>query len=424
MKMDSFLSFYNKIKDFIPFFTTIIVFLIIFLREFFGDRIKIYLVMTFGALFVILTNSISLYDAFKAIDFEVITFLASIFVVGESLFESGFLYSLSYRIFSRAKNLKSLLFLYIMTMGVLSYFFMNDTIAIVGTFLAIYLSKKFTIDAESLLLTLAYSVTLGSVSSPIGNPQNLVIASKIKDVSPFVPFTKYLFIPTLLNLFILYYTIKIAFKKRIDFDREIFFEKENFVKNRNFKISLLSVLLLIIMILLKLVFPLIFKNLKMPLFVIPIPSSILILFFNQKRKHILKNLDYKTLIFFISMFILMKSLYLKEKPDFLFNFENIKISMNFIFSSSIVLSQFISNVPFVILFLETFKHLDHRLLMALAAGSTIAGNIFLLGAASNIIILQTAEKKGFKLKILEFSKIGIPLTIFNVLVYILFFYVF
>ena len=124
------------------------------------------------------------------------------------------------------------------------------------------------------------------------------------------------------------------------------------------------------------------------------------------------------------MFVLMKSLYLKGKPDFLFNFENIKISLNFIFSSSIILSQLISNVPFVILFLETFKNLDQRLLMALAAGSTIAGNIFLLGAASNIIILQTAEKKGSSLKIIDFSKLGIPLTIINVLVYLFFFYIF
>ncbi|MEO0288063.1 MAG: SLC13 family permease [candidate division WOR-3 bacterium] len=422
--MDSFLSLYNKTKDFIPFLTTIVVFLIIFLREFFGDRIKIYFVMFSGAMFVILTKSISLYDSFKAIDFEVIIFLASIFVVGESLFESGFLYSLSYRIFSRARNVDSLLFLFIMTMGTLSYFFMNDTIAIVGTFLAIYLSKKFSIDTESLLLTLAYSVTLGSVSSPIGNPQNLVIASRINEVSPFVIFTRYLFLPTIFNLFILYFTMKIAFRKKIDFTRTISFEQEKYVINRNFKISFLSVLLLILMILLKVVLPLIFKNIRIPLFVIPIPSSLLILFFNQKRKHILKNLDYKTLIFFISMFILMKSLYLKEKPDFLFNFENIKISLNFIFSSSIVLSQLISNVPFVILFLETFKNLDNQLLMALAAGSTIAGNIFLLGAASNIIILQTAEKKGIRLKILEFSKIGIPLTFLNILIYVLFFYIF
>ncbi len=32
--------------------------------------------------------------------------------------------------------------------------------------------------------------------------------------------------------------------------------------------------------------------------------------------------------------------------------------------------------------------------MALAAGSTLAGNLFILGAASNVIIIQNAEKQG------------------------------
>ena len=55
-----------------------------------------------------------------------------------------------------------------------------------------------------------------------------------------------------------------------------------------------------------------------------------------------------------------------------------------------------------------------------AAGSTIAGNLFILGAASNIIIIQNAEKKtGDTITFLEFAKIGIPLTLLNVLVYYL-----
>ena len=33
-------------------------------------------------------------------------------------------------------------------------------------------------------------------------------------------------------------------------------------------------------------------------------------------------------------------------------------------------------------------------LLALAAGSTIAGNLSIFGAASNIIIIQNAEKRG------------------------------
>jgi Na+/H+ antiporter NhaD/arsenite permease-like protein len=57
-------------------------------------------------------------------------------------------------------------------------------------------------------------------------------------------------------------------------------------------------------------------------------------------------------------------------------------------------------------------------LMALAAGSTIAGNMFILGAASNIIIIQNAEKKAKEtITFWEFARVGVPLTVLNALVY-------
>ena len=54
-------------------------------------------------------------------------------------------------------------------------------------------------------------------------------------------------------------------------------------------------------------------------------------------------------------------------------------------------------------------------LVALAAGSTLAGNLFIMGAASNVIIIQKAEKiSGETLGFFEFAKIGLPLTLINV----------
>ena len=56
-------------------------------------------------------------------------------------------------------------------------------------------------------------------------------------------------------------------------------------------------------------------------------------------------------------------------------------------------------------------------LMALAAGSTIAGNLTILGAASNVIIIQNAEKSGETLTFFEFARVGVPLTIIQVGIY-------
>lgn len=58
--------------------------------------------------------------------------------------------------------------------------------------------------------------------------------------------------------------------------------------------------------------------------------------------------------------------------------------------------------------------------MALAAGSTIAGNLLILGAASNVIIIQNAEKEGKTLSFVEFSKIGILITLLDAITYFIF----
>ncbi|NCN65074.1 MAG: hypothetical protein GW779_02905 [Candidatus Altiarchaeum hamiconexum] len=92
---------------------------------------------------------------------------------------------------------------------------------------------------------------------------------------------------------------------------------------------------------------------------------------------------------------------------------------------SVALSQFISNVPPVALYLPLFGSGTDAQITALSAGSTIAGNLSVLGAASNVIIIQNAEKRNrnrnITLTFFEFARIGVPMTIINVVVYFLFF---
>jgi Na+/H+ antiporter NhaD/arsenite permease-like protein len=95
-------------------------------------------------------------------------------------------------------------------------------------------------------------------------------------------------------------------------------------------------------------------------------------------------------------------------------------SLALILGVSVLLSQLISNVPMVALYLPMLlaAGAGGTQLVALAAGSTIAGNLTILGAASNVIIIQNAERKGGEtLTFWEFARIGVPLTAVNVLVY-------
>lgn len=98
-------------------------------------------------------------------------------------------------------------------------------------------------------------------------------------------------------------------------------------------------------------------------------------------------------------------------------------SIDAIFLISVIISQLISNVPLVALYLPLLIQagISAKGMMALAAGSTIAGNLLVMGAASNVIIIQNAEKRASEgLTFFEFARIGIPLTLINVFVYWLF----
>ncbi len=59
-------------------------------------------------------------------------------------------------------------------------------------------------------------------------------------------------------------------------------------------------------------------------------------------------------------------------------------------------------------------------LLPLAVGSTIAGNLMILAAASDVIIIQRAEQEGYTLSFRTFTWIGVPLTILQTLVYALY----
>ena len=124
------------------------------------------------------------------------------------------------------------------------------------------------------------------------------------------------------------------------------------------------------------------------------------------------------------MFILMQSVWDSGFFQSIISSTRLNLtSRGMILTVSVLLSQLISNVPLVALYLPMLMQLgvSTKELVALAAGSTIAGNLTILGAASNVIIIQNAEDKtGDTLTFVEFIKIGIPLTIVNLIVYWLF----
>jgi Na+/H+ antiporter NhaD/arsenite permease-like protein len=143
-----------------------------------------------------------------------------------------------------------------------------------------------------------------------------------------------------------------------------------------------------------------------------------ILLFSEKRGELVRGIDWHTLVFFAAMFLLIASVW---QTGFFQSFVDggVLSSVPMLLAASVLISQFVSNVPFVALFQPMIQQAGGSTaqLMVLAAGSTIEGNLTILGAASNIIIIQNAEKRGKTLTFLEFARVGVPLTVIQVAVY-------
>ena len=65
---------------------------------------------------------------------------------------------------------------------------MNNTLAIIGTPLLLLVARKYAINPKVLVLTLAVAVTIGSVMSPLGNPQNFLIVTQANLDNSFITF--------------------------------------------------------------------------------------------------------------------------------------------------------------------------------------------------------------------------------------------
>ena len=407
----------------IPIIVVALVFVLIIIRRIGKFRLQIWQIMLAGAVVVLATLQIPPLAALKAINMDVMFFLFGMFIVGEALVVSGYLSYLSYRLFRRAKSLDSLVLIILFGMGLTAAFLMNDTLAIIGTPVVILLARKAETSPKILLLALAFAVTIGIVTSPIGNPQNLLIAVNGNVPNPFITFFRYLFLPTLINLLFAYFLLRLFYRKQ--FDHKTFTDNPEPIQDPKLaQLSRISLVLLVVLVLAKIFTVFAGLEIDFRLTYIALAAALPVILFSRQRFTIIRKIDWATLIFFAAMFILMESVWNSGVFQNIINSTNLNLtSLPAIMSISVILSQLISNVPLVALYLPMLMNMGvtNSGLMALAAGSTIAGNLTILGAASNVIIIQNAEQKsGETLTFWEFIRIGMPLTVINVFVYWLF----
>jgi Na+/H+ antiporter NhaD/arsenite permease-like protein len=404
----------------IPVCVLAVVFTAIAVRQVGAVRLQIWQIMLSGAAVVLLTGNISPSDALHAIDIDIMLFLFGMFVLGQALEASGYLAHLAYHLFRKAKSTETLLFFVVVGFGLLSALLMNDTIAVIGTPLMLLLARQHGITPKPLLLALAFAVTTGSVMSPIGNPQNLLIALNGNIPNPFFSFGCYLLLPTLLNLLVTVLFLQWFYPGHFG-KQEIELVREQIIDHDLARLARYGLFIVAGLALLKMALGAADCGISFPLTWIALLGMLPVVLFSPKRGAVLRAIDWQTLGFFASMFVLMQSVWQSGFFQGLLVKSGMEItSIPAILTVSITLSQLISNVPLVALYMPVLMEsgVPLKALIALAAGSTIAGNMLILGAASNVIVLQNAENRGADaITFFEFARIGIPLTAIHTLVY-------
>ena len=186
--------------------------------------------MSIGAILVLGFGIIPIESALKSINFQVIVFLFGMFSITSALERSGVINHIVGTILSRIKNVEYIILVIVCMSGFLAAFVVNHTEAILLIPFAISISNQLRVKPSIVLISIAIGIITGSAMTPIGSPQNILIASQSGIALPFLTFLSILGPPTIKNLFLSGLVLHLYYKKDI-------VTKEQYTKNDDKHIS-------------------------------------------------------------------------------------------------------------------------------------------------------------------------------------------
>lgn len=149
----------------------------------------------------------------------------------------------------------------------------------------------------------------------------------------------------------------------------------------------------------------------------------------KNAKEILKKVDYKTLLFFIGLFVVVGGLeetgVLKVLAGLIGKASggNVKIMVAIIIWVSAIASAFIDNIPFAATMIPVISNLsatlgvDLSLLSwTLAMGTDIGGSATPIGASANVVGIATAAKEGHIIRWGQYCKVMVPATVIVIVI--------
>ena len=365
------------------------------------DRAGIALV---GAGLMVASGTLSLEDAYKAVDLDTITLLLGMMIVVANLRLSGFFAVANAWVMARARRPLILLGAVVAISGVFSAFLVNDAICLVLAPLVLELTVALGRRPVPYLLAVAMASNVGSTATITGNPQNMLIGS-----FSHITYTKFaLALGPVALLGLIATAALIALFHRAEFSGAARLEAPPPTVDANRALVVRALLATLIMIVL-------FFAGVVPAKAAIIMGGLLLLTRRLKSRRVYAEIDWSLLLMFAGLFVIVAGAqHALLGPDVIAALGRFHLDQVFALSTvTAALSNVVSNVPAVLMlkpFVDALKDHDTAWLV-IAMASTLAGNLTVLGSIANLIVVQRAAASGVAIGFWDHFRVGAPLTI-------------
>ncbi len=360
----------------------------------------------------------------KGINWATIIFIAGMMVMVEGMAKAGFFRWLCMKIAFLVKCKTIPVFITFMIMSaVLSMFIDSITVIMFLAAVTIELSQLLKFNPVPMILSEIFCANLGGSATMCGDPPNIIVGTSLG--YSFGDFLKNTGLVAGISLIVSIIFFYIVFKKELvtDSDKEIDMSKfpkpsEAITSKRDFIVSTVifgcAVVLLVTHSMTHLTVA------TIGLFI----ALITIIAFAKDAIELLKKVDYKTLLFFIGLFIVVGGLeetgILEIIADFIEKISggDAKLMIVIILWVSAFASAFVDNIPFAATMVPVIQSLAQTsgvalptLAWTLSIGTDIGGSATPIGASANVVGTSVAAKNGYPIGWGKYCKKLAPATI-------------
>jgi Na+/H+ antiporter NhaD/arsenite permease-like protein len=345
-------------------------------------------------------------DISQFLDLNTLILLFGMMIINANLQLAGFFNVAGSAILRYTHTPRGLLALEIILAGFLSALFLNDTICLMLTPLILDVTLTAKRNPIPYLIALATAANIGSVATLTGNPQNMIIG--IASGISYAHFALALAPIALLGLGGVWLVLIWLYPDEFHTGH---FDLGEIESPRVYRPLLIKSMIVSGGLLIGFIVGVPIAEAAL------IAACVLLLTRRIHPQKIMSRVDWDLLVFFSALFIVSGAMETSGITKILFSSLANILNGNSITLTAItvVLSNLISNVPAVLLLKSVIPHLSDPQAgwLTLAATSTLAGNLTLLGSVANLIVAESASRRGVKLTFGEYTKAGFIITVIS-----------